>query len=138
MILEIPTDSPPRTAHAVPAAARRIGVALALMLCVVSQSGCLFSSDTPVDPSDLDPKERDQRIEALKVSIERDRAELAEWLARPDSEYSEALHDDPEMRALAARLNEQAEDLAQLEAAVRSARPIRGAAGQTRESAKER
>jgi hypothetical protein len=138
MILEIPTDSAAQTARSVLATARRIGAVFAIMLWVVGQSGCLSGGETKIDPLDLEPEQRDQQIEALKESIERDRAALAEWIAQPDSEYSTALHDDPEMRTLASRLAEQVEDLEQLEAARRTVRRRNDSAGQTRESANQR
>ena len=82
MILEIPADSAVQTARSVLATARRIGAVFAIMLWVVGQSGCLFGGETKVDPLDLGPEQRKQQIEALKESIERDRAALAEWIAQ--------------------------------------------------------
>jgi hypothetical protein len=61
-------------------------------------------------------------MEELRQAIKRDHETLEDLITRPGAEWNTALHEDPEMRAIAARLTEQEDALAHLEAAAEAAR----------------
>ena len=59
---------------------------------------------------------RERRIEELEAEIERDRGQLAELVADPTVQDERALHENPTLRELAARIRERADELERLEA----------------------
>jgi hypothetical protein len=103
-------------------AALRIAALCAAALISIAGFACFGSSPEPEDPALSDPQLRSARIEELKAAIARDHVALEDLITRPGAEWNSALHEDPEMRAIAARLSEQEHDLERLEAAEEAAK----------------
>jgi hypothetical protein len=100
----------------------RIAALCAAALISIAGFACFGSSPEPEDPALSDPQLRSARIEELKAAIARDHVALEDLITRPGAEWNSALHEDPEMRAIAARLSEQEHDLERLEAAEEAAK----------------
>jgi len=126
MNAKIRTRSPARTAPTKAAqthgVAPRIAAFCAAALLSISGFACFGTSPEPEDPALSDPRLRSARIEELRVAIAQDHAALENLITRPGAEWNSTLHEDPEMRAIAARLSEQEHDLERLEAAEEAAR----------------
>jgi hypothetical protein len=126
MNAEIRTQSTARTATT-RGAVRTYGVAprraalCAAALLSIAGFACFGSNPEPEDPALSDPRLRSARIEELRAAIKQDHVALENLITRPGAEWNSALHEDPEMRAIAARLSEQERDLEQLEAAEEAA-----------------
>jgi len=102
-----------------PGAPRRRGsVAPVAFMLVLMLGGvaCLGRSVTPESPALHDPSLRAARIEELRGAIARDHATLEQRITQSRSEQDGALHADPEIRAIAARLSAQEQELERLEA----------------------
>ena len=101
-----------QTAHA----GQRITRCAAATLVALVGVACFGGTPEPEDPALSDPTLRAARIEELRQAIKRDHETLEDLITRPGMEWNTALHEDPEMRAIAARLTEQEEALERLEA----------------------
>ena len=99
-----------------PRVSRRITRCAAATLVAIVGAACFGGSPEPEDPALSDPSLRAARIEELRQAIKRDHETLEDLITRPGAEWNTALHEDPEMRAIAARLTEQEEALERLEA----------------------
>lgn len=125
MNAEIPTQSTPGTATA--EAVQTHGVATrstasgAALLLSIAGFACFWSTPEPEDPALFDPQLRSARIEELELAIAEDHATLENLITRPGAQWNSALHEDPEMRAIAARLSDQEHDLERLKAAEEAA-----------------
>jgi hypothetical protein len=82
---------------------------------------CFGANPAPEDPALSDPSLREARIEQLRQAIKKDHETLEDLISRPGAAWNTALHEDPEMRAIAARLTEQEHALERLEAAAEAA-----------------
>ena len=102
--------------------APRIAALCAAALLSIAGFACFGSSPEPEDPALSDPQLRSARIEELRAAIAQDHVALENLITRPGAEWNSALHQDPEMRAIAARLSEQEHDLERLEAAAEAAK----------------
>ncbi len=102
-------------------ASRRISRCAAATLVAIVGVACFGGSPEPEDPALSDPNLRAARIEELRQAIKRDHETLEDLITRPGTEWNTALHEDQEMRAIAARLTEQEEALERLEAAAEAA-----------------
>lgn len=102
--------------------APRIAALCAAALLSIAGFGCFGSSPEPEDPALSDPRLRSARIEELRAAITQDHVALENLITRPGAKWSSTLHEDPEMRAIAARLSEQERELERLEAAEEAAR----------------
>jgi len=102
--------------------ARRIAALCAAALLSIAGFACFGSSPEPEDPALSDPQLRSARIEELRAAIAQDHVALENLITRPGAEWNSALHEDPEMRAIAARLSDQENDLERLEAAAEAAK----------------
>ena len=94
----------------------------AVALLSITGFACLGSSSETDDPSTSDPRLREERIEQLRQAIDRDHATLEDLITRPGVEDGPQLHDDPELRAIAARLSEHERALERLETAAKAAK----------------
>jgi len=108
-----------------PRVGRRITRCAAAALVAIVGVACFGASPEPEDPALSDPSLRAARIEELSQAIKRDHETLEDLITRPGAEWNTALHEDPEMRAIAARLTEQEEALERLEAAADAAEAAR-------------
>jgi hypothetical protein len=97
--------------------AHRIAASCAAALVSIAGFACFGASPEPEDPALSDPQLREARIEELRQAIAEDHAALEDLITRPGAEWNTALHEDPEMRAIAARLSEQEHTLERLEKA---------------------
>jgi hypothetical protein len=90
---------------------------------IISIAGfaCFGAKPEPEDPALSDPTLRAARIEELRQAIKQDHETLEDLITRPGAEWNTALHEDPEMRAIAARLTRQKHALDRLEAAAEAA-----------------
>ena len=95
------------------------GLALPLLLALLAVSvlACLGAGPDPLDPALSDPDLRAARIEELKLAIAQDHATLEDMISRPDVEDAVSLHDDPQIRTIAARLTDNERALNRLEEA---------------------
>jgi len=119
--IRIPCSDPMARAgapHTPRAAPRFAAVAALAVLLSIAGVACLGWSPETDDPALSDPQLRAARIEELKQAIERDHATLEDLITRP-VDNDAPLYDDPEMRAIAGRLNEQVRTLERLEAAAK-------------------
>lgn len=108
----------PSTASTEPAKANRRIAALALLgLLVLGGLACQHGRPESEEPSMLDPAARTARIEALRKEIARDHATLEDLITSTELNDQVQLHDNHEMRAIAYRLTEQVQALADLKAA---------------------
>ena len=125
MNAEIRTQSTARTATTrgvrTYGVAPRLAALCAAALLSIAGFACFGSNPEPEDPALSDPRLRSARIEELRAAIAQDHVALENLITRPGAEWNSALHEDPEMRAIAARLSEQERDLEQLEAAEEAA-----------------
>lgn len=105
-----------------PANAAKPFVALATttFLAIVGLACFGAGRETP-DPAMSDPQLRAARIEELKQAIDQDHARLEDLITQPRGEDSVPLHDNAEMREIAARLTELERELDRFEAAARTA-----------------
>jgi len=103
------------------AAQRLVALATAALLTLTGLA-CSGARPEAPDPALSDPKLRAERIEELKASIDRDHATLEDLITQPRTEDGVPLHDNQEMRAIAARLTEQQVSLDLLEAAAKADR----------------
>lgn len=101
---------------------RRIAVFAAVALLSLAGIGCLGASSETHDLPAADPQPRGARIVELRQAIDRDHATLEDLITRPRAEGAAPLHDDSELRAIAARLTDQVRALERLEAAAKAAK----------------
>ncbi len=96
--------------------ARLVGrVRVLICLAGVGILGCLGGGDGPTSPHALsDPDVRSQRIVELRQAIALDHRMLENLISQPGRAADESLHEDPELRAIAARLTEQERELEEL------------------------
>lgn len=90
-----------------------ITTAIAAIACL--SAACATPEAAPVDPAS-DPAWRSSRIESLRRAIDEDHATLEAMITRPGGGDTNALHEDPELRAIALRLGEREDELDRLEA----------------------
>lgn len=103
------------------AAQRTVALATAALLAITGLA-CSGASPEAPDPALSDPNLRAERIEELRGSIDRDHAALEDLITQPRTEDGVPLHDNQEMRAIAARLTEEQSTLDLLEAAAKADR----------------
>jgi hypothetical protein len=108
-----------------PRVSRRISRCAVATLVAILGVGCFGRSPEPEDPALSDPNLRAARIDELRQAIKRDHETLEDLITRPGAEWNTTLHEDPEMRAIAARLTEQEEALERLETAADAAEAAR-------------
>jgi len=96
---------------------------VAAALISIAGIACFAGSPEPQDPALSDPILRKARIEELRQAIKKDHETLEDLITRPGVEWNTALHEDPEMRAIADRLTEQEHALERLEAASQDGDP---------------
>ena len=89
---------------------------VALIVCFAWTLGCAGRNHDPADDGMQDPQRRAARISELRTSIERDRSTLQELVMRPRQVGDPAIYEEPELRAIAARMNDQVLTLERLEA----------------------
>jgi len=93
------------------------------VLWLTAQLGLACAAAPP--PADTaaehDPAWRAERIETLRQAIAKDHASLEAHVTRTPNDQDPPLYDDPELRAIAARLTGQEEELERLEALQREA-----------------
>jgi hypothetical protein len=112
--------SDPATQAMPPAAPRRRGpvFSFASLLWLTAQVG-LACAGAPA-PSDAaaehDPAWRAERIATLRQAIEKDHATLEAHVTRARDDQDPPVYEDPELRAIAARLTGQEDELERLEA----------------------
>lgn len=102
--------------------AQRSAVFAAAVLSLIVQIACAGGNSSSEDPSASTSQEPGTLIEDLRQAIERDHARLEELITRPQAEGATPLHDDPELRLIAARLTERVRRLERLAAAARDSR----------------
>jgi hypothetical protein len=113
-----------RTAHTLRVGRRITRWAAATLVATVGVA-CFGASPEPEDPALSDPSLRAARIEELRQAIKQDHETLEDLITRPGAEWNTALHEDPEMRAIASRLTEQEEALEHLVTAADAAEAAR-------------
>ena len=99
----------------------RITRCIAAAIIAIAGLACFGAKPEPEDPALSDPTLRTARIEELRQAIKQDHETLEDLITRPGAEWNTALHEDPEMRAIAARLTRQKHALDRLEAAAEAA-----------------
>ncbi len=104
---------------AFPRARRPIATRVAIVLLSIAAMAC---HGARAEPQDANPSTRGERIAELRQAIDRDHATLEALITRPVAEDDGPLYEDPEMRAIAARLTTQVNALERLEAAEKAAR----------------
>jgi hypothetical protein len=100
-----------------PRVVRRITGCVAAVILSIVGLACFGAKPEPEDPALSDPTLRAARIEELRQAIKQDHETLEDLITRPGAEWNTELHEDPEMRAIAARLTSQKHALDRLEAA---------------------
>jgi hypothetical protein len=100
-------------------AAKRSAALATTTLLVITGLACFGASPEAPDPALSDPLLRAERIEELKQSIDRDHATLEDLITQPRTEDGVPLHDNQEIRVIAARLTEEQNALDRLEAAAK-------------------
>jgi hypothetical protein len=103
-------------------AAQRSAALATTALLVITGLACVGASPEAPDPALSDPQLRAERIEELKQSIDRDHATLEDLITQPRTEDGVPLHDNQEIRAIAARLTQEQNALDRLEAAAKADR----------------
>jgi hypothetical protein len=120
----LPRDEPSslRTPEAVRSTnwiSSKVRVRWALVGLLWAGLACLGGSPNPDDEIANDPERRAERIVELRAGIERDHAVLQDLISRPRAADEAPIYDDPEVRAIAARMTNQVDTLERLEAAAR-------------------
>lgn len=106
-----------RDAESSPASYGKLGApffsATFAVIMAATIMGCTTSARPPAVP--LEEAAARSLIETLEASIDEDRTRLAEIVTEPRDVDANPLHDDEEIRAIAARLTETTERLEALE-----------------------
>jgi hypothetical protein len=89
---------------------------VAILFFVISASACLGGGPKADDDLANDPQRRAERIAVLEQAIDLDHEALQNLISEPRQVGDWKLHDDPEMRAIAGRLNANAGELDRLKA----------------------
>jgi hypothetical protein len=89
---------------------------VAILIFVIGASACLGGGPRADDDLANDPQRRAERIAVLEQAIDQDHEALQNLISEPRQAGDLRLHDDPEMRAIAGRLNAHAGELDRLKA----------------------
>ena len=87
-----------------------------LLVCVAA-AACLGGPDDPDADVAHDPQLRAERIQNLREAIDQDHAMLQDLISEPRTEEEQQVYEDPQVRAIAARMTEQVRRLERLKAA---------------------
>ena len=114
-----PPGRPLRPSRRSSGSSRRRAILLAITASVLA-TACLSGGSGSGTGDDLDAsaleEARLRRIAALEAEIARDRGRLADLVADPTVEDERALHENPTLRELAARIIERSQELERLQA----------------------